>query len=64
MRYLACLDLDPETGECFEEVWVESPPSAFPELTAAEGAQLGAAIFALWAVAFLFRVLRKEAETS
>lgn len=61
MKYLACAEFDPDTGECITEVWVDTPPSLLPELTVEEGVQLGLAFFGLLLVAFLFRFLRHSA---
>lgn len=61
MKYLACAEFDPDTGECITEVWVDTP-SVLPELTAEEGAEIGAHIALLLIVAFLFRLIRRIAE--
>ncbi|AXI83573.1 hypothetical protein FUT69_06940 [Xylella taiwanensis] len=52
-------DVDVATGQCAAVMWVPQS-SILPELTI-EGAQLmGACILGLWAVAYVFRLLRKS----
>jgi hypothetical protein len=43
-------DYDAATQTCASPTWVAYQPSPFPSLTAAEGAQIGAAIVGAWAV--------------
>ncbi|AXI83456.1 hypothetical protein FUT69_09630 [Xylella taiwanensis] len=51
-------DVDIATGTCAAVMWVPQS-SILPELTI-EGAQfIGAGILGLWAVAYVFRLLRK-----
>ena len=61
----ACLeaDFDASTGQCTAVIWIPQP-SLLPELTV-EGAQaIGAAVALLWAVAFVFRLIRKQIDKS
>lgn len=51
-------DFDAATGTCAQEVWIPQMPS-LPALTVEEAQQLGVAIALLFALAFVFRRLRK-----
>lgn len=52
------VDIDAVSGKCAAVVWV-SQPSMFPEFSIADAQSIGAAILLLWAVAYVFRVLRR-----
>lgn len=60
MKVLTCVQFDAR-GRCIETAWVELTPFGLPPLTGEEGAQLGAAVVGLFAVAWLLRLLRKKA---
>lgn len=51
-------DFDAETGTCAAEIWIPQP-SIIPELTIADAQAIGLAIAGVWAVAFVFRLIRK-----
>lgn len=63
--YLACdeQDYSPELGEC-SAPYFASPPSFFPELTAAEGLQIGFAIVGVWTIGLIARVLIRTAQAA
>lgn len=63
-RVLTCVEWGTATEQCLTEAWVEQPSSVFTELPAEDGAAMGAAIFVLFAVAGLFRILKKNAEST
>ena len=63
MKVLTCTDWNAETQTCAAEAWADPSPFGLPPLTAGEGAQLGAAVLVLFAVAFLLKRLRKSLET-
>lgn len=46
-------NVDPATGTCSQVVWVEDAGGWLPELSAEDGAAIGAALFGLMAVAYL-----------
>lgn len=46
------------SGACAHPVWVYQPPLV-PEFDAAAGVAVGTAIFAVWAVAYGFKKLRR-----
>lgn len=56
----SCLEAnyDVETGTCSQPVWIPQP-SILPELTVADAQALGLAFAGLWALAFVFRRIRK-----
>ena len=56
----ACLesDLDAASGTCTVPIWIPQP-SLLPDLTVGEAQAIGTAIALLWAVAFVFRRVRK-----
>lgn len=56
----ACLEADfnAETGTCAAPIWIPQP-SMIPALTIADAQQISGAIALLFAVAFVFRLLRK-----
>lgn len=60
-----CLEsnFDATTGTCTAEVWVPQSP-IFPELSIEDAQLIGAKIAVLWAVAFTFRVIRKQINRS
>lgn len=60
--YATCeqANVDEATGTCTQVVWVEDAAGWLPELSAEEGAEIGAAFFGGIAVAFLFRFLFKK----
>lgn len=62
-KVLACVEWDEATQDCVTTAWVDPAPFGLPPLTGSEGAQLGAAVLVLFAVAFLLRVLRKNLES-
>ncbi|HHW4669192.1 MAG TPA: hypothetical protein ACQGQJ_06215 [Xylella fastidiosa subsp. multiplex] len=51
-------DIDAVSNKCSAVMWVPQS-SIFPELSIADAQLIGAAILLLWAVAYVFRVLRK-----
>ena len=51
-------DFDALTGVCSAEIWVPQS-SVIPVLTIAEAEGLGLAFAGLWAIAFVFRLIRK-----
>jgi len=57
--FLSCdsTNVDPSTLQCTQPVWVPVP-SLVPSLTAGDGALIGFAILAIWAVAYMSRALR------
>lgn len=61
-HYATCdtADLDTATQTCSAVVWVEDASGWLPELTAEEGAEIGAALFGLMAVAYLLRKARNS----
>lgn len=63
--YLACDEQDytAETGEC-SDPYFASPPSLFPQLTAAEGLQIGFAIVSVWTIGLIARVLIRTAQAA
>lgn len=54
----AAADLDTATQTCSAVVWVEDANGWLPELSASDGAAIGAAFFGLMAVAYLLRRAR------
>lgn len=56
----ACLEsnFDAATGTCSAQIWIPQP-SILPELTIADAQALGLAFAGLWALAFVFRTIRK-----
>ena len=63
-RVLTCVEWDVATEQCLTEAWVEQPPSVFVDLPPEDGAAIGGAIFCLFAVAGLVRILIKNAEST
>lgn len=61
MKVLTCLEFDAQ-GVCTQEVWADQMPLGLPPLTPEEGAQLGAAVLGLFAVAWIFKRLRRFLE--
>lgn len=59
MKVLTCAQWNAETQTCDVQVWADPMPLGLPPLTPEEGAMLGAAVFVLFALAWLFRWLRK-----
>lgn len=56
----AAADLNLQTGVCTNPVWVQqSPGLVLPPLSAADGAQIGIAILAVWAVGFGIKCARR-----
>jgi hypothetical protein len=51
-------DFDAATGTCAAEIWIPQP-SIIPELTIADAQSIGIAVAYVWAVAFVFRLIRK-----
>lgn len=51
-------DFDAATGTCAQEIWIPQQTS-LPALTVEEAQTIGIAFALLWAVAFVFRRLRK-----
>lgn len=51
-------DFDAATGTCAQEIWIPQVPS-LPALSIEEAQSIGIAVAALWAVAFVFRRVRK-----
>ena len=56
-------DFDSVTGTCAQEIWIPQQ-SSLPALTVAEAQTIGIACAFLWAVAFVFRRLRKFIDQS
>lgn len=56
-------DFDATTGACAQEIWIPQQTSV-PALSVVEAQQIGLAVAFLWAVAFVFRRLRKFLEQS
>lgn len=61
----ACLesDLDAASGTCTAVVWIPQP-SLLPELPVEDAQTIGAQIALLWAVAYVFRLIRKKIQQS
>lgn len=60
VRACALADLDTQTGTCAHPYWVAQPQTlVLPSLSAADGAQIGVAILAVWAVGFGIRCMRR-----
>lgn len=51
-------DFDTATYTCAQPIWIPQP-SIIPELTIADAQTIGLAVAGLWAVAFVFRLIRK-----
>ncbi|MDG5822168.1 hypothetical protein [Xylella fastidiosa] len=51
-------DIDAVSGKCAAVMWVPQS-SMLPELSISDARSIGGAILLLWAVAYVFRVLRK-----
>lgn len=60
MKVRTCIQWNAETQSCDAEVWADPMPLGLPPLTPAEGAQLGAAVLGLFALAWLLKWLRKS----
>lgn len=58
--YMACdsANVDATTGQCSQPLWLPQP-QLFPDLDAASGIAIASAILACWAVAFVYRSLRR-----
>lgn len=61
----ACLeaDLDTATGTCTAVMWIPQP-SLLPELTVSDAQAIGSAVALLWAIAYVFRLIRKKIQQS
>lgn len=61
----ACLeaDLDAATGTCTAPIWIPQP-TLLPDLSIGDAQQIGAAVAVLFAVAFVFRRVRKFLDQS
>lgn len=61
----ACLeaDLDTATGTCTAVQWIPQP-TVLPELSIEDAQAIGAKIALLWAVAYVFRLIRKKLQQS
>jgi len=57
----ACLEsnLDTATGNCTAMIWIPQP-SLLPDLSIEDAQLIGAKIALLWAVAYVFRLIRKS----
>ena len=63
MKRLECANWDEASQTCLLEVWVDAPEPLFPQLTAAELNSLLTAILALWALAWVIRMLIRQANS-
>lgn len=61
MKRLVCATWDESTQTCSVEAWQDEPPSLVPDLTAEEVSSLAVAILGLWALAYVLRVLIRQA---
>lgn len=61
--YMACdqSNVDATTGQCSTPTWVQQP-QLFPQLDAADGITIATAILACWAVAYVYKRLRRVGE--
>ena len=62
-KYAACVEFNPDTGECASMVWVD-PPAVIPPLTAQQGAALGGATVLVWVGVVAFVLIRKGVRNS
>ncbi|EMI49940.1 transmembrane protein [Stenotrophomonas maltophilia AU12-09] len=60
VKYAACAEFDPSSGQCTTVVWVDAP-SPIPPLTAEQGAALGGATLLVWAGVIAMVLIRKGA---
>lgn len=63
MKYYATCDeanFDTATGVCSQVVYVQDGSGWLPELSNQDGAEIGAALFSLMALAYLFRFMFKK----
>lgn len=60
MRVFDCTDLDVDGTTCLTGQWVEFTPGAWESLQMADVEILAAATIALFAVAFIVRVIRRS----
>lgn len=56
-------DLDTATGTCMAVIWIPQP-ALLPELPIEDAQAIGAKIALLWALAYVFRLIRKKIEQS
>lgn len=64
MKALVCLDDPmPTDGSCVSQAWVDFAPSFFTGWTLADVAPVVGALLTAWAVALLFRVLHRWAQS-
>ncbi len=56
-------DLDTATGNCTAVIWIPQP-ALLPELPIEDAQAIGAKIALLWALAYVFRLIRKKIEQS
>lgn len=63
MKRLECADWDEVNQTCLLEVWADAPEPLFPQLTLAETQALLTAILALWALAWVLRMLIRQANS-
>lgn len=61
----ACLesDLDTATGTCTAVIWIPQP-GLLPDLPIEDAQLIGAQITFLWAIAYVFRLIRKKTQQS
>jgi hypothetical protein len=62
VMYATCADgqYDAQAGTCAQVVYVEQDPGWIPNMSAEQGAELGVAMFGLFAVAYLLRKARMK----
>jgi len=59
MKVLTCTQWNAETQACEAQEWADPMPLGLPPLTPTEGAQLGAAVLVMFALAWLLKWLRR-----
>lgn len=60
-RVLTCPEgsYDEQTATCAAPVWTEQGETVLPALTTAEGHQIALAIMAVWAVAWVLKIIAR-----
>lgn len=61
MKRLVCIEWNESAQTCTVEGWVDEVEPLFPQLTLQETQSLLGAILALWALAFVIRLLIQQA---
>lgn len=60
-QYLACTEIDVDTGDCTATVLVDAP-TPVPPLTAEQGATIGGLTVCVWLVVASFGLIQRGAE--